>query len=324
MGCGAIVFLVLSAMAFRQAPGSVTLTYFRGIPNTTGQYIALEWQTVSEQDFAKFYIQRSLQFSNGFERMINTDGVEIDFPCEACAPGEGSKYSYDDYEVELGMVYYYKLEMVSNGGVSEFEGPITVWYGLNSPTPTMTSPLPATNTPTPTATLNATRTMTPTPTLTQPVSGPTSTPTTTPTATTTPTTTSTSLVPNVTSTPTPSRTRTRTPQIPVNTLPATGVQTLTLTVTATATTESSPTTTPTTTLMPLPSLTLLFPARSATPTITVTSTSTVTPTQPSPTPPQRQKMIIPMQVSFLGVVIALVWGCLGLFLVIFIRRASRS
>ena len=218
-----------------QVDAAITLASFTATYSPS--QILVEWETATEIDTVGFYLQRSLQATSGFQRI--TEFI----------PAEGESvfgwfYNFIDTNIAEGTTYYYVLEVINVDNTSENYGPISVYAGSDTLTPT------ATSSPT------ATRTFTPT--------GSTPTPTRTPTRT-------------------PSRTPTRTPtrsltpyrtQVPTNTF----VPTFTLTETPSPTFTA--TITPTLTLASLPTLVYtLEPTSTETPTITPVPSET-----PSPTP----------------------------------------
>ncbi len=283
------LILVLSAGVWL-ARAAVTLLYFHASQGTAGVF--LEWATASELNNAGFYVQRRDPSEADFSR-LNTNRI--------LPKGDGlteEHYVYTDTLVQDGLTYAYILEMVDTSGLSDYSEPITVTYGVFTPTPTTKATATETGTG-PTATATATQTgtlLTPTPTRT---------------ATRTPTATS--------RTVTPTRTRTATSSFPTATLRATstlgGARTATITPTPTIT--STPTWTAT--FVPLPKLTLLFPALSPTP--TSTRTSTVTPTGPPlPDAGPAGKAFTDSRLSILGGVILLLWVVLGGFLIVYLKR----
>jgi hypothetical protein len=209
------------------------------------QAVLVTWETASEVDMLGFFVQRSLQEEDGYERVSDL----------ILATGDvvGASYEFIDTNVQGGMTYYYRLEAVDLSGASEFYDPVSV---------TLPALPTATPTPTPTSTPTATSTSTPT-----------ATPTDTPTSTPTPT-----LAPS--DTPLPSDT----PQpTPTPTLPATDTSTATPAATATVAATAAPTATAVPTATATPTVTTVVTATAA-PVVTATMTATIASTAtPAPT-----------------------------------------
>ncbi len=80
--------------------------------------IKIEWETETELDNAGFNIWRSEEKDGEYVR-INPYFI----PAEGEA-GFGAQYSYTDYDVQNGKIYFYKLEDVDTSGKSAFHGPV--------------------------------------------------------------------------------------------------------------------------------------------------------------------------------------------------------
>jgi len=94
----------------------VELSYFRA--TSLDSAVILEWATQTELDNAGFNLWRSQERDGEYAR-IN--------PYFISAEGEagfGAEYSYTDYEVTNGVIYYYKLEEIDIYGKSIFHGPV--------------------------------------------------------------------------------------------------------------------------------------------------------------------------------------------------------
>jgi len=97
-------------------PTLVELSYFRAM--SLDSAVLLEWATETELDNAGFNLWRSEEKDGNYIR-IN--------PYFMPAKGEagfGAKYSYTDYDVQNGVIYYYKLEDIDIYGKSTFYGPV--------------------------------------------------------------------------------------------------------------------------------------------------------------------------------------------------------
>jgi hypothetical protein len=296
----ALILSILTLATFQRAQAAVTLFYFAAEPDLTNKLITLSWETGSELDFAGFRIERSLEPNDGFEPLVGADNKPIFFPAKG-EGGAGALYEYDDTKVNIGVPYYYRLEMIDNNSLVNYSDVVSIILGYA---------------PTPTATATATATSTSTVTSTSGANAPTATSTSTPS---TPTPTSTR-----TNTQRPTATITRTPS-PFHAVTYTSRPRSTYTPTETATITSTPSEVPTvtTTLAPLPSLTLLFPVRTPTPTYTPSLTNTVTSIPPTPTPTLKPDDLIPLRISFLGGILILLWLTLAGFLFTYLRRMAR-
>jgi len=81
--------------------------------------VLLEWATVTELDNAGFNLWRSEEKDGQYVR-INPYFI----PAEGDA-GFGAEYSFIDYDVQNGAIYYYKLEDIDISGKSTFHGPVS-------------------------------------------------------------------------------------------------------------------------------------------------------------------------------------------------------
>jgi len=99
-------------------PTLVELSYFRA--KGLNSAVLLEWATETELDNEGFNIWRSEEKDGRYKR-INPYFV----PAEGEA-GLGAEYSFIDYDVQNGKVYYYKLEDIDIYGHSTFHGPVSV------------------------------------------------------------------------------------------------------------------------------------------------------------------------------------------------------
>ncbi len=94
----------------------VELSYFRA--TSLDSAVLLEWATETELDNAGFNIWRSEGRDRDYAR-INPYFI----PGEGEA-GLGAEYSYTDYNVTNGVIYYYKLEEIDIYGKSIYHGPL--------------------------------------------------------------------------------------------------------------------------------------------------------------------------------------------------------
>ena len=140
----ALVFVIVILFTQTQlVNAAVDLLYFRtqsGVNNIT-----LQWETATEIDNAGFYIQRSLEINAGYQRITSFIASQGD-------QFTGHYYEYNDQTVSSGIGYYYKLEIVSAGGDSEYSDAVNGIINVSTPTTTTTQAINPTNTPTPTST----------------------------------------------------------------------------------------------------------------------------------------------------------------------------
>ena len=76
--------------------------------------VLLTWETASEIDNAGFHLWRSETEDGQYVRI--TDSL---IPAEG-SPALGAEYEYEDFDVEPGKTYYYKLEDIDTDGVNTF------------------------------------------------------------------------------------------------------------------------------------------------------------------------------------------------------------
>jgi len=98
-------------------PTLVELSYFRA--KGLNSAVLLEWATETELDNAGFNVWRSEEKDGEYVR-INPYFI----PAQGEA-GLGAEYSYTDYDVRNGKIYYYKLEDIDIYGKSTFHGPVS-------------------------------------------------------------------------------------------------------------------------------------------------------------------------------------------------------
>ncbi|GAP14107.1 hypothetical protein LARV_01869 [Longilinea arvoryzae] len=131
---------------------SVMITSFTS--QSSAAQILLNWTTSSEYNVQSIYVQRDMGAGTGFQRI------------SAAIPGKGSPltggaYQYLDTGLTDGVIYRYRLEMVTVNQQSIYSGILEATAGVPTATPT------ATNTSTATATATSTPTQTRTPTITR-------------------------------------------------------------------------------------------------------------------------------------------------------------
>ena len=281
-----IPIIILSSFSLGFGKAAVELLSFTALH--MGNYVRLSWETASEFDNAGFHIQRREGNQIQFERISPFMPSQGD-------PSSSNSYIYDDEDITIGKIYFYRLESVSADGSSEYSDVLAInLQQQNTATHTLTPVI----VPTMTSTGDA-NTVTPT--------SPSSVNTPTPTQTIAGT--------------APSGTRTATPPLPPT---ATGTQ-ASPTPAATGTSEVAETATPTrtTTLMPLPSITLLFPIQSVTPTSTLTAIANAG-AQTIQTPSANGGSDgISLRIKVLIAVIILLWLLLFGFIILYFRRISR-
>jgi flagellar basal body-associated protein FliL len=82
--------------------------------------VIIDWTTASEIDTAGFNVYRSMQSDLGYRR-VNAALIPA-----SQEPLTGGVYSYTDFGVEPGKIYFYLLEDVSMDGQVTRHGPIEV------------------------------------------------------------------------------------------------------------------------------------------------------------------------------------------------------
>jgi hypothetical protein len=217
-------------------------------------------------------------------RALQADGIYeriSPFFTSEADEGSGAYYYYFDDTALPGIIYYYRLEAIPEEGNSEFYGPIT--GSVINPSITATTVRSATPTRINTGTG---------PSATASIS--------TPSPTAQPFTTATATI-------TPARTQPNTPGIP------------TLTGTVTPIDQETNTPTVTTTLEPLPTIQLLFPVTQTELPLAPTEISRSIPSQ-TPELPAKSAGTFSNRLVALGVIISLLWLCLGAFLVLMVRK----
>jgi hypothetical protein len=279
-----LVLLFLSFVEEQPGLAAVDLLYFYATPE--GDEILLEWETAQEIDNAGFYIQRRSDPADTFMRIGEFIPSQGD-------PFTGQYYFIQDDTAFLGILYYYRLEMIDASGNSEYSEPDSAQIPGSTPTASTTATRTTTATTIPTTQtagdLTVTRTETPTVTQT-----PRKTRTNTP-------------IPSITRSPTPRASATRTPS-PSPTGP-----------TPTHTLSTSDTPTPTTTLESLPTFIQAFPLPSLT--ATATRTDEVQST-PNPATELVQQNPLSIRLKILIAVVILLWIFLASFFVFYLRRLN--
>lgn len=153
-----ILMLALLLSQTGQAQVAVTLISF----TAAGQadHILVEWETATEIDNAGFFIQTSDQEFGTYLRVEYFETQSLGLT--------GASYSYEDYDVTVGVRKWYILESVAIDQTTELSDPISAVPGQADATHTSTPTPTATATPTPTETgvNQASPTSTPTPTRT--------------------------------------------------------------------------------------------------------------------------------------------------------------
>ncbi len=101
----------------QDGPLLVAMASFTATEDNAQNCILLQWQTASEIDNAGFHIRRSETKEEGYTRI--TDQLILSKGGDTW----GASYSFDDCDVEPDQTYYYKLEDISDDGISSFYGP---------------------------------------------------------------------------------------------------------------------------------------------------------------------------------------------------------
>ena len=291
-----VLFIVF--LNFSRTSASVTLIYFRALPENGAVY--LEWETATEIDSAGFYVTRSASESSGYERI----GSFIPSRGDSVA---GAYYDFRDSAVENGDTYFYILESWNYDNTVDYTDPVSAIPGTEGSTATPTSTPTKIGSPSPTATQTSGET--PTITNTLMVSTKTPTPSNTPEETNTSEPTSTNTPAPIP--PTATLTQTDTPTIQGTTPPPTNP----------AVTVETVQVSPSATLVPLPTIIIVFPIP-----------ETIYAPSPSPTPiptatPEPDMDILQAGFRIIGLtglvcVVGLVWIMLAIWIYFMIRRLS--
>ena len=288
-GLGFAWLLVVAALGrsgVQQAQAAVTLVSFTA-SGDVGQ-VEVKWETATELDNSGFYVQRSDTQNGTYTRVSPFFVSEGD-------PFAGASYIWIDGEVVNGSTYWYKLESIDLNQNSETHGPVSATPGVQ-------------------LTATVTRTRTPTGTIDRTAS---------PTVSLTPTNTVTAIPVAASNTPSSAYPAPAT----VTPLP-TGVQLSTITPL-----PGSPTILPTEpastqlpsslisgtlTLVPFPELTLTFPEGG----IVLPGHATPTRTPVASTAQTSGSSWIPTGGYLLVGVLVLIWGLLGAWFYLSIRRVE--
>ena len=136
-----VLFIVF--LNFSRTSASVTLIYFRALPENGAVY--LEWETATEIDSAGFYVTRSASESSGYERIGSFIPSRGDFVA-------GAYYDFRDSAVENGDTYFYILESWNYDNTVDYTDPVSAIPGTEGSTATPTSTPTKIGSPSPTAT----------------------------------------------------------------------------------------------------------------------------------------------------------------------------
>ena len=85
--------------------------------------ILLDWETASEINNAGFHLWRSETEDGAYVQI-----TDLLIPAKG-SPTWGAEYQYEDFDVEAGLTYYYKLEDIDYNGISTFHGPVSATVG---------------------------------------------------------------------------------------------------------------------------------------------------------------------------------------------------
>jgi hypothetical protein len=144
-----VIVILLMSLVISPVYAAVELLYFQAIGEPDS--IKLIWETATQLDIFGFFVRRSTQEDGDYLRISDPIPIEGD-------PLTGHSYEFTDSEVDIGVVYYYILEMTTSGQ-SEFTDPISASTNTSTPTATETKGTtptvtftPASNSPTPSRT----------------------------------------------------------------------------------------------------------------------------------------------------------------------------
>jgi len=100
----------------RDAWASVNLIRFEATPQRDGSILVL-WETATEIDTIGYRLTRSQSIAGPWTQVVNKQPARGD-------AASGALYTYQDADVTAGTRYYYLLEALSQGGVSDQFGPL--------------------------------------------------------------------------------------------------------------------------------------------------------------------------------------------------------
>ena len=127
------LILIIFCFGIAWLPGPaiavVDLLYFIATPGSTS--IVLSWETATEFDNAGFFVQRGL-YAGGPFTTITPLIVSIGDPFT------GHYYQYEDIDVEIGIQYYYVLQILNADSTSDFTTPVAAIIPAPTVTPTIT------------------------------------------------------------------------------------------------------------------------------------------------------------------------------------------
>ena len=89
--------------------------------NAQADHVLVSWETVSEANNAGFNLYRSLSADGEYTLLGFTPSA---------SPGgtAGAAYSYQDFDVVAGQVYWYKLEDIALSGAATMHGPVSILF----------------------------------------------------------------------------------------------------------------------------------------------------------------------------------------------------
>ncbi len=109
---------VVNRIACWEAPTAITLVSFEA--KSIENHVKIAWETGAELDNMGFYVWRSTE-ENGTYTKLN--GYLI--PSQG-GSSWGAQYSHEDFDIQPGTQYFYKLQDIDAQGKSDFHGPISV------------------------------------------------------------------------------------------------------------------------------------------------------------------------------------------------------
>ncbi len=104
---------------FTNSPLAITLAGFGAAAQT--DHVLVSWETVSEANNAGFNLYRSLSADGEYALLGFTPSA---------SPGStaGAAYSHQDFDVQAGQTYWYKLEDIDLNGAATMHGPVSVSF----------------------------------------------------------------------------------------------------------------------------------------------------------------------------------------------------
>ncbi len=109
------------AVTLSYSPTAIDLLSFAA--SDAGDFVDITWETAAEIENAGFHLWRCQDNPQDPDLYTKITGFMI--PAQGGATW-GAKYRYEDFSIQPGATYFYKLEAIDDGGKSSFYGPVQV------------------------------------------------------------------------------------------------------------------------------------------------------------------------------------------------------